>query len=563
MRYVMCSVDQRQESDMEIAGEDIKTYAMDHHGLVAAVCSDLGIANKIDSRMGRKDPRRIVSTGVAAVAMILNGLGFTNRRLYLTPQFFESKPVELLLENTNISAKHLDDHALGKALDDIAAYGSSKLFGELAFEVALENNFLGSLAHLDSTSMSVEGAYENEGKEVVKLTYGHSKDHRPDLKQVVMSLVVSGPSSMPIWMEPRDGNNSDKTSFDETIKNVRAFKRQLKGCPDFKWVADSALYSKDKLLKQDEYLWLTRVPESIKEARVLVEQSDSEVKWEDRNGGYKTADFCSNYGGVKQRWLLVYSEKSYAREKKSFDRKLEKTEESLKKLLWHLGNDIFSCEFDALKEVEKITRKFPYHHIAVKLETVMKHQKAGRPKQGEEGNIIGYRVASEVDRSKEKIQIFLNRKGRFILATNDLNLESFPDEKMLSEYKQQQSIERGFRFLKDPWFMVDSIFLKSPHRIEALMMIMTLCLMVYNIGQFRLREALKEENETIPNQINKPVQNPTLRWVFQIMEGVGIIRFFEKNIREPVREMITNLNDLRTKIINLFGRSAQEIYGII
>lgn len=254
---------QNIRDDMEIAGDEIKTYAMDHHGLVAAVCQDLKIAEKIDDRLKHQDPRRIVSAGTAAVAMILNGLGFTNRRLYLTPQFFESKPIERLLEG-DILPKHLDDHALGKALDEISAYGSSQLFGEVAFEIAFENNLLGSLAHLDSTSMSVEGEYEQGSEEnIIKLTYGHSKDHRPDLKQVVMSLVVSGTGAIPIWMEPQNGNNSDKKSFHETIKKVRAFQKQLKHCPEFKWVADSALYSADKLLKQTDYLWLSRVPERL------------------------------------------------------------------------------------------------------------------------------------------------------------------------------------------------------------------------------------------------------------------------------------------------------------
>ena len=78
----------------EIAGEELKSYAMDHHGLVAAVCRDLDVSGKINARLDRKDPRRIVSVGTAVSAMILNGLGFTNRRLYLTPQFFESKPIE-------------------------------------------------------------------------------------------------------------------------------------------------------------------------------------------------------------------------------------------------------------------------------------------------------------------------------------------------------------------------------------------------------------------------------------------------------------------------------------
>ena len=94
------------------------------------------------------------------------------------------------------------------------------------------------------------------------------------------------------------------------------------------------------------------------------------------------------------------------------------------------------------------------------------------------------------------------------------------------------------------------------------MMIMTLCLMVYNIGQYRLRCTLKERNETLPNQINKPVQNPTLRWIFQIMEGISVVHFFEKSICNPIKIFIANLNDLRIKIITLFGSSSQKIYGI-
>jgi transposase len=548
---------------MEESGIELKTSAMDHHGLVAAVCKDIGIAEKIDARIGaKKDPRRIVSTGMAAVAMILNGLGFTNRRLYLTPQFFESKPVAQLF-GENINAKQLDDHALGKALDEISEYGSSKLFGEVAFEIALENNLLGTLAHLDSTSMSVEGKYDHCSEEnVVKLTYGHSKEHRPDLKQVVMSLVVSGSSSVPIWMEPQDGNNSDKKSFHETVKKVRDFQKQLKSCPEFKWVADSALYSQDRLLKHNDYLWISRVPETITEAQKLVEKPDTDIAWVEHNKGYRTASFTSIYGGIRQRWLLVYSQQSYERERQTFDRKLEKQEGVLNKLMWHLSNEIFSCEKDAEKSVKKIERKFPYHRITIRINPIAKYEKTGRPKKDGIADKIVYQIQYLIARNQESIEIFLNRKGRFILATNDLNEESFPDEKILSEYKQQQSVERGFRFLKDPWFMVDSIFLKTPRRIEALMMVMALCLMVYNIGQYRLRRALKEKNETLPNQINKPIQNPTLRWIFQIMEGISVAYFFEKNIVTPIKKFIVNLNDLRIKIINLFGSTAQEIYGI-
>lgn len=166
------------------------------------------------------------------------------------------------------------------------------------------------------------------------------------------------------------------------------------------------------------------------------------------------------------------------------------------------------------------------------------------------------------ERNEEEIESVLNSKGRFILATNDLDETAYSDEQMLREYKEQQKVEGGFRFLKDPWFMVDSIFLKSPKRIEALMMVMTLCLLVYNIAQYKLRSILEEKNETLPNQLGKPVKNPTLRWVFQIMEGISLVRFYINGV-ELIEETIANLNDLRKSIIRLFGSTAMEMYGLM
>ena len=110
--------------------------------------------------------------------------------------------------------------------------------------------------------------------------------------------------------------------------------------------------------------------------------------------------------------------------------------------------------------------------------------------------------------------------------------------------------------------MVDSVFLKSARRISALMMVMTLCLLVYNYGQYSPRKKLKEENETLPNQLDKEVQNPTMRWIFQIMEGVGMARIYGERVDVPVREVVTNLSDVRRKIIRLFGETACQMCGL-
>ena len=487
---------------LEVAGEEVETLSMDHHGLVAAVCKDLKIAERIDAKLVA-EPGRVVSAGQAVVAMILNGLGFTNRRLYLTHQF------------------------------------------------------------IDTTSLSVEGEYDVPNKEnVIHITQGYSKDKRPDLKQAVLSLVVNGPSHMPIWMEALNGNSSDKASFHDTIKRVNEFKQQINLDGAMKWIADSALYTQDKLLKNNDYLWVTRVPETIKEASILLERPEAEIDWIDMEKGYKISPFKSSYGGMEQRWLLVYSAQAYKREQKTLEKNLAKKAETLKKALWHLGNEVFGCPKDAESALKSVIKKYPLFKIESTLTEQMKYPKKGRPSASDEKISAGYQIETTFCQNPESMNKLLNKKGRFILATNDFS-PNYTDLMILDDYKKQQHVEGGFKFIKDPWFMVDSIFLKSPKRIEALMMVMTLCLLVYNVAQYKLRQSLINQNETIPNQLGKEIKNPTMRWVFQIMEGIGIIRFFDESLCKPIKEMITNLNALRKKIIYHFGETACRMYGLI
>ena len=130
---------------------------------------------------------------------------------------------------------------------------------------------------------------------------------------------------------------------------------------------------------------------------------------------------------------------------------------------------------------------------------------------------------------------------------------SLTADDILTEYKAQQGVERGFRFLKDPLFFASSVFLKSPERIMALAMVMVLCLLVYNLGQRHLRQALKTANETIPNQLGKPTQTPTLRWVFQSFMAIHLVVL-------NGQQQVLNLNENHRKILRFLGSAAQEYY---
>ncbi len=104
---------------------------LDHLGIVAGVCQEIGLASYLDGQANKQHQH--VSVGTATVAMILNGLGFSNRQLYLVPQFFANKPVEHLL-GPGITAADLNDDCLGRTLDWLYANDPTKLFAGIALQ---------------------------------------------------------------------------------------------------------------------------------------------------------------------------------------------------------------------------------------------------------------------------------------------------------------------------------------------------------------------------------------------------------------------------------------------
>jgi transposase len=120
-------------------------------------------------------------------------------------------------------------------------------------------------------------------------------------------------------------------------------------------------------------------------------------------------------------------------------------------------------------------------------------------------------------------------------------------------------VERAFRFLKDPLFFVSSLFLRKPSRLQGLLMVMTLALLVYAIARRRLRARLAQTDETLPNQINVPTETPTLRWAFQMLEGIHRVVMMEGSIR---RIFIEGLTTLQQKILRLFGNTVCRHYEI-
>ncbi|WP_208123336.1 IS1634 family transposase, partial [Facilibium subflavum] len=153
----------------------------------------------------------------------------------------------------------------------------------------------------------------------------------------------------------------------------------------------------------------------------------------------------------------------------------------------------------------------------------------------------------------------LNQRSCYVIGTNTV-ADELSAKEVLEAYKNQNnSVERGFRFLKDPQFFVSSFFVKKPARIMSLLMVMTLSLLIYSVAQKHLREQLAIRNETLPNQINQPVTNPTMRWVFQMLEGVHVVYIAVKG---QILQQITGITDIKRKILEFFYTDVQEIYHL-
>jgi transposase len=167
----------------------------------------------------------------------------------------------------------------------------------------------------------------------------------------------------------------------------------------------------------------------------------------------------------------------------TLEKVIRRAKDAQEKAGWHLGNQIFSCEKDALAAITRQKKTLKYHTVTAKVIEVKKHQTRGRPSKGDLPDGVGYKIQTEIVLDEESVTKIRAQKGRFILATNQLDEDVLPSQEILREYKAQSGTERGFKFIKDDTFQVDSVFLKTPERMEALMMIMTLCLMVYGVSE--------------------------------------------------------------------------------
>jgi transposase len=535
-----------------------QSQVLDHLGLVAGMFDELGIGDVLDQATHQDPEMRDLTVGEAVKAMVLNGLGFINQALYLVPRFFHNKPTYRLI-SPRVAPAQLNDDALGRALDTLYKYDVTALYSLIAATAAPRLGLVPTCVHLDTTSFHVDGRYNSDqapDEQVVHITRGYSRDHRPDLNQVMLELIVEHQAGIPLLMKPLSGNSNDGHAFGHVVKEHIAHLHTTYGTAYV--IADSALYSDENLqqLAQTQIKWITRVPATLKDAQAALTQTDPQAM-QPLMEGYRYHALTSTYGGVEQRWLLIASEPRQPQARRTVDKQLLKQSTQEVKAWKTLCGTAFACEADAQQALARFAQglQATFLHESTVCPTA-RYSKRGRPGQGVQPHHVVFTITGALASRLAARQALVEQQSCFILATNELDETQLPPRALLANYKGQVEVERGFRFLKDPQFLASSLYLKKPERIMALLMIMTVCLLVYAALEYRIRTALKDHGATFPDQKGKPTQTPTARWVFHYFVGIHLLSVSRQ------WPLVLNLTEEHCNLLKLLGKPYMQLYGV-
>jgi transposase len=491
-----------------------------HLPIVKAYAQKIALVDTIDRMV---DSQMELGPGMAVFAMVLDTLS-GRTPLYRLTEFFEEKDTELLL-GCAIEPERFCDYNLGRSMDQIFETGTQKIFSQIARNALIAFAVDPRRLNFDTTSVSIYGDYDLAGPPF-DITYGYSKDKRPDLKQFLVSMLCVD-RNIPILGTTTDGNASDKTLNNELLTNISKYMAKHGLEPGaYVYVADSAFVTEDNLAKSDGRTWfLTRLPATYNECGRIIRQAVVKDDWtgigplaEERDrpnrpvAHYRAYDGTVDLYGKTYRAIVVHSSAHDKRRHKRIDRMLKQDRKQLDAGCKKITDTVFYCRADAQAAADKLIRQSDasYHRLRVNVEAVPKYAR-GRPAVGKPRKVLRYeyRVMASTAEAPDKVAPLREEAGCFVLLTNLLDQQAeWPAEELLSLYKSQIGIEKNFSFLKDP-AIVNSIFLKKARRIEVLGLVLLISLLIWRLMERSMRRYVETNDCELPGWLRRRTRKPT------------------------------------------------------
>jgi len=561
------------------AGAELRPATLRHLPLIREIIDRLGIHQTVD-RVLPKDGRMDVSDADCVTLMIINIL-HGRVALYKMGEWLEGTDVDVVLGEGYRPDAFYDDR-LGGTLDRLFRFGTDDVLGEVVRGYLLSDEAPDEYsAHSDTTTIKLYGAYERDLEPgEPKPTWGHSKDHRPDLKQLVYGLSLHGAVGIPLCVSTLDGNASDQFANRLHIDELAGL---LPPQDEVTLVADCKLFDPVTLGRVFDaaFHFVTLVPRSYKLREELVDlvvAEGAELPELAREKGRTRKDPDRVYRGVSYvrpftihdpetgqpkdvdlGFLVVESSALAARFEAGLDDLLAKDRKKCERAMKKLGKRVFECEDDAAAAFEHTIREPRLHRLTAEIVREVKtlpRGRRGRPRKGEEAptRTVFRVVPRSLEVDPDAVEHARTHARFFVLAADHLDRERWPDTRILDEYRHQHIIEghTGFRWLKGP-AAVAPMFLKTPRRIAALGLVFVLALMVRNYIQWTLRRRLAEEDETLPNMNDQPTNKPTTESAFRLLVHVAVVLIVVGGT--VVQRLLHGLNEHARKVLRLLDVS--------
>ena len=525
----------------------------------------------------REDGRTKLSP-TKALLVLLRNLLLSREPIYGLGEW-AARYVPDLMDLTENEVGLLNDDRVGRALDKLFAADVHSLVLNVATHAVKEFGLRLDELHNDSTTVSFFGAYLDAaleqrvlGRRTVAITFGYSKDHRPDLKQLLFMLTVTADGGVPLHFRVASGNVTDDTTHRDTWNLLC----QLTGRRDFLYVADSKLATRDNMayLNQHQGRFITVLPKTRGEdAAFRAAISAGHVSWRplwektDEDGEMIDVYSVSDRPvGTAEGYRLVWY---HSRRKAELDAiaragRIERAVKGLAELQDKLrsARSRYRQESKVAEAVAKILASCGAEAwIATEIEARESetfHQ-AGRGRPGMDTQYVRkVRTRLDLDYRIDDARVGEDAKsdGVFPLITNVVDISEL---ELLKTYKRQPTIEKRFSQLKSD-FEVAPMYLKSVHRIQALLAVYFFALLVEALMERELRDAMSRKGiESLPlYPEGRACKRPTTRRVLDLFESVQ--RHTLSRDKHSTEIFITDLTRVQRRLLNLLDLSPKQ-YG--
>ena len=517
--------------------DDSVLLRVDHIPAVAAMCHRLGLIDIINDSIPCNTD---IDIGTLVTGMICDALSGRSP-LYKVEEFIASQDTELLF-GTTVNPHSFNDDALGRALDRIHAKGTLQLFTEVSLKAATVFNVDTRHCSFDTTSVNIWGDYDNSlpGKKAPHITYGYSKDKRGDLKQFMVGMLCAE-GNIPISGKMQDGNSSDEKLNNEELQRIsRLLKPLEQHIGDFIYVADCKLVTAENLKQLGDMYFISRFPATYKEHDRIIAQAIEAGQWEEhgvlaetpspskkcQRATYKAQESQVNIEGKDYRAIVIQTDHLDKRRTHSIERKRLKEKSLREKTIKAAEKKTYHCPLDAAKALESLISKgkAAFWNLTGSVEETSIHAPGRAPANGQR-KVIGtrYHHRLQLEENTDYHQQKLTRAGCFVMITNTA-IDKMSPREVLKTYKQQYGVEKNFSFLKEPLIANDT-FLKNPSRIDALVFILLLSLMIWNLMQRELRNSGQVRAGELQDLNKRPTERPTSYLMMSQLSGASIIKY--------------------------------------